>query len=95
MFYITAYIDSFASMARKPDRSRITFCSHHRQGISLPTDRKPWIDFEKLAKWIYFVRVCQKGKRGHMSSLSFFVELQDAGPFKYLLSFAIDLFAKA
>ena len=32
------YIASFASMVRQPDRSRITFCSHHRQGISLSAD---------------------------------------------------------
>ena len=34
-------------MVRKPDRPRTTFCSRHRQGISLSTDRKPRIDFEK------------------------------------------------
>jgi len=54
------WIDLFASIARKPDRPRITFYSHHRQGISLPTDRKTRIDFEKLALRIDFVRVCQE-----------------------------------
>ena len=34
-------------MARKPERSRVAFCAHHRQGISLSADWKPWIDFEK------------------------------------------------
>ena len=41
------YIDSFASMEQKPERPRTTFNSHHRQGISLSTNRKTRIDFEK------------------------------------------------
>ena len=46
---------------------REIFATHHRQGISLSADLKVWIDFEKLAKWIYFVRVCQKNPRTSFS----------------------------
>ena len=41
------YIDSFASMERKPERPRLTFCAHPRQGLSLSTDLETRIDFEK------------------------------------------------
>ena len=34
-------------MARKSERPRTTFCSHHHQGISLSADSKARIDFEK------------------------------------------------
>ena len=55
-------------MEQKPERPRITFCTHHRQGIRLSTDRKPQIDFEKLALRIDFVRVCQRKIRVRMNA---------------------------
>ena len=60
MFYITAYIDSFASMAQKPDRSRTTFCSRHRQGISLSATENHGLFLYDSLIWIYFVVVTQK-----------------------------------
>ena len=45
--FLSYYIDSFASMEQKPERSRTAFCAHHRQGISLFADFETRIDFEK------------------------------------------------
>ena len=56
------YIDSFASMARKPDRHRLTFCAPHRQGESLSTDRKTRIDFEKTCGMDRFCKGVPKEK---------------------------------
>ena len=41
-----------------PRKIAVKCNSHHRQGVSLSADGKPWIDFKKLALRIYFVRVC-------------------------------------
>ena len=61
------YIDSFASMVRKSDRPRITFCTHHRQGISLPTYRKPRIDFEKTCGMDLFCKGVPKIADSHLA----------------------------
>ena len=54
------YIDLVCKHGAKPRKIAVKCSSHHRQGISLSTDRKPRIDFEKLAARIYFVVVTQK-----------------------------------
>ena len=43
-------------MEQKPERPRTTFGSHHRQGISLSADGKPWIDFEKTCSMDRFCK---------------------------------------
>ncbi len=52
------YIASFTSIVGRSILGQI-FAAHHRQGVSLPTDRKTRIDFEKTVVWIDFERVCQ------------------------------------
>ena len=57
-------------MVRKPERPRITFCSHHRQGISLSACLKNTDRFQKkLAIRIDFVRVCQNKRNRSRSGL--------------------------
>ena len=73
MFYITAYIDSFTGMARKPDRPRITFCAHHRQGISMPADLETRIDFKKTCFADRFCKVVPTKKELLSTKSSFFV----------------------
>ena len=41
------YIDLVCKHGAAPRKIAVNCNSHHRQGISLPTDRKPRIDFEK------------------------------------------------
>ena len=47
-------------MELAPRKTAVKCNSHHRQGISLSTDRKTRIDLKKLAVWIDFERVCQE-----------------------------------
>ena len=48
------YIDSFASMKQHPRKIAVKCNSHHRQGVRLSADGKPWFDFEKICNMDLF-----------------------------------------
>ena len=60
-------------MAQKPDRSRITFCSHHRQEGSLSADGKPRIDFEKTCSADLFCKGVPRKKPSRKTWIFSFV----------------------
>ena len=75
------YIVSFASMVQKPDRSRITFCAHLRQGISVPSRQNHGLFLYDSLIWIYFVVVSQnKRNRSRKRSVPFFFASTDSNP---------------